>query len=282
VRDSIDSDIDNIATLLRLSGMLPRGIDLSPLLDEARAQLHAEADYTAEARNLSDFNRLLAGSPDFTLPALEPDISTPQVLAMRYVESQPLDALLDAPQARRDRAAARLIDLVLRELFSFRTMQTDPNLANYRHDPVTDKIVLLDFGAVTRFDAALSDTFRRLLNAALDRDRAATADTMLALGYFDTTTAPHHRDLILQMFDLAMAPLRQDAPFDFGTTTLVEQISQMGMALGRDRDLAHVPPADTMFLHRKIGGIYMVAARLRARVPLGQMVARWRHADAAA
>jgi hypothetical protein len=182
----------------------------------------------------------------------------------------------------RDRAAARLIDLVLRELFSFRTMQTDPNLANYRHDPVTDKIVLLDFGAVTRFDAALSDTFRRLLNAALDRDRAATADTMLALGYFDTTTAPHHRDLILQMFDLAMAPLRQDAPFDFGTTTLVEQISQMGMALGRDRDLAHVPPADTMFLHRKIGGIYMVAARLRARVPLGQMVARWRHADAAA
>jgi predicted unusual protein kinase regulating ubiquinone biosynthesis (AarF/ABC1/UbiB family) len=282
VRNSIDSDIDNIAALLRMSGMLPRGLDLSPFLDEARAQLHLEADYTSEARNLSDFNRLLAGSPDFTLPALETEFSTPQVLAMRYIDSVPLDALREAPQAVRDKAAARLIDLVLRELFSFRAMQTDPNLANYRHDPASGRLVLLDFGAVTRFDAQLSENFRRLLNAALDRDPDATAKAMLAIGYFDQTTASHHRDLILRMFDLAMTPLRQDEPFDFGSATLVEQISQMGMALGRDRDLAHVPPPETMFLHRKIGGIYMVAARLQARVPLGQMVARWRHADAAA
>ena len=32
VRDSIDSDVDNLATLLRLPGLLPRGMDLAPLL----------------------------------------------------------------------------------------------------------------------------------------------------------------------------------------------------------------------------------------------------------
>jgi predicted unusual protein kinase regulating ubiquinone biosynthesis (AarF/ABC1/UbiB family) len=52
LRDSIDSDVDNVATLLRLSGLLPRGMDLSPLFAEAKRQLHAEADYTAEAQHL--------------------------------------------------------------------------------------------------------------------------------------------------------------------------------------------------------------------------------------
>ena len=35
VRASIDSDVDNVATLLRLPGLLPRGMDIAPLLAEA-------------------------------------------------------------------------------------------------------------------------------------------------------------------------------------------------------------------------------------------------------
>ena len=61
---------------------------------------------------------------------LHADLSTPQVLAMSYVESQPIDALADAPRTLRDLAATRLIGLVLSELFSFRLMQTAPNLRN--------------------------------------------------------------------------------------------------------------------------------------------------------
>ena len=45
---------------------------------------------------------------------------------MTYVDSVPLESLVDAPQAVRDRVAAALIDLVLRELFVFGAMQTDP------------------------------------------------------------------------------------------------------------------------------------------------------------
>ena len=105
---------------------------------------------------------------------------------------------------------------------------------------------------------------------------------MLRIGYIDATTLPRQRDLILEMFDLAMIPLRQRAPFDFGTSDLVTRLRDMGLALGRDRDLTHVPPAETMFLHRKIAGIYMVAARLKARVPVNRLVEGYRQANAAA
>ena len=53
VRNSIDSDVDNVATLLRLSGLLPRELDISPLLGEAKRQLHEEADYEREGQHLA-------------------------------------------------------------------------------------------------------------------------------------------------------------------------------------------------------------------------------------
>ena len=276
VRASIDSDIDNVAALLRLPGLVPREMDLGPMLREAKLQLHQEADYVSEARNLAAFHDLLAGSDVFRLPELHDDLSTPQILAMSYVESQPIDALTDAPQTLRDLVAKRLIGLVLSELFSFRLMQTDPNLANYRFDSASGRIVLLDFGAVMAIEAALADDFRHLLNVALDGDRETIRAAMLRIGYFDAATSPAHQSLIMEMFETAMSPLRQSEPFDFGATTLIETLRDMGLAMAGERDLVHVPPPATMFLHRKIGGIYLLAAKLKARVGLRPMLERYR------
>ena len=272
VRDSIDSDVDNVATLLRLPGMLPRGMDMSPLLAEAKRQLHAEADYLAEAQHLARFGALLTGSDMFVLPKLHAHLCTPQVLAMTYIESVPLDSLVDAPQAMRDRVATALIDLVLRELFQFGTMQTDPNLANYRYDAKTNRIVLLDFGAVQPIAPDLAADFRALARVALEGGADATRDAMLRIGYFGPTTAPHHQALIQSMFEVAMTPLREDTPFDFGSSDLLQRLRDMGLAIGNDRELVHVPPAATLFLHRKIGGMYLMAAKLRARIALRPMV----------
>jgi predicted unusual protein kinase regulating ubiquinone biosynthesis (AarF/ABC1/UbiB family) len=276
VRASIDSDISNIATLLRLPGLLPRDLDLAPLLDKARSQLHAEADYTAEARQLTQFAQLLAGSDVFTVPQVYADFSTSQVLAMRYIESQPLDHLAAASPDLRNRVARHLIKLTLQELFDFGAMQTDPNFANYRYDPQNDRIVLLDFGAVQSIPKSLSDDFRQLLDAALCDDLSKIRAAMLRIGYFDASLAPHQQRLIEQMFRAAMAPLRAPDIFDFATSDLLERLRDMGLRLGQDRDLAHVPPAETLFLHRKIGGIYLLAAKLRARLALNDIVAPYR------
>ena len=276
VRASIDSDIDNIATLMRLPGLVPAGMDLAPLLRAAKEQLHDEADYAAEAAHLSRFGSFLAGSDRFVVPDLHPDLSSGQVLAMSYIRSQPIEVLVDAPQAQRDMAAKDLIDLVLRELFEFHAMQTDPNLANYRVEPASARLVLLDFGAVRRLDTDLVARFRALLNAGLDGDPDQICRAMLDIGYFGPDTAPRHRALIQRMFETAMAPMRQEAPFDFGRSDLLERLRDMGLAIGTDRDLLHVPPAETLFLHRKIGGMYLLATRLRARVDLRALVAGYR------
>jgi hypothetical protein len=35
-----------------------------------------------------------------------------------------------------------------------------------------------------------------------------------------------------------------------------------------NQDYWHTPPADALFLHRKLGGLYLLAAKLRARVDM--------------
>ena len=44
------------------------------------------------------------------------------------------------------------------------------------------------------------------------------------------------------------------------------QLRDAGIALGLDRDFWHIPPIDTLLLHRKLGGLFLLAARLRAQV----------------
>jgi len=141
--------------------------------------------------------------------------------------------------------------------------------------------VLLDFGAVQPIAHDLAANFRALARVALEGTADETREAMLRIGYFSPNTAPHHQEVITSMFEVAMAPLRQDTPFDFGRSDLLERLRDMGLAIGNDRELAHVPPAAMLFLHRKIGGMYLMAAKLRARIALRPMIEAYCNADTA-
>lgn len=271
VRKSISSDVNNVAALLRLSGLLPKTLDIAPLLQEAKRQLREEADYQAEGAHLQRFAELLSGMPEFVVPTLHADLTTKNVLAMSFVAGVPIESMGTAPQAERDRIGSLLVTLLFRELFEFGLMQTDPNFANYRYDPESRQLILLDFGATRSFVPAFGQTYRQLMCAVIAGDRTAMAQAGIAIGYFNASTQPRHQAAVLDLFEMALEPLRFAGPFDFGSTDMVQRLRTAGMALGLDRDFWHIPPIDTLFLHRKLGGLYLLAARLKARVDVRQL-----------
>ncbi len=275
VRASIDSDIANLGLLLKIPGVMPPGVDLPALMEEARTQLHAEADYLREAEQMRRYADHLAGQPEFLVPVPDAEFSTPDVLAMTYIESRPIEALADAPQLLRDQAAARLARLVLDELFRFDLMQTDPNFANYRWQPDSGRIVLLDFGATRGFSSSVAPDYLQLLTAALRNDRAAVRQAAIDIGYFRAETDQDHQDhqdMLMQMMDLAFAPLRAGGTFDVAATDIPQRVAEMAMQVAQTRVRAEMPPPEILFLHRKIGGLYLLLARLRARVDLDDLL----------
>ncbi|WP_439522303.1 hypothetical protein [Marivita sp.] len=48
-----------------------------------------------------------------------------------------------------------------------------------------------------------------------------------------------------------------------------------GMALGRDRSIRQIPPTEVLYLQRKAAGLFLLATRLRAHVPLRDLFLRY-------
>ena len=105
IADSIDSDVENASLLLKASGLMPRHIDIKPLLTEAKMQLHDEANYVREAEYLRRYTDVLRGDTRFDVPDILPELSTPNILAMTYVPGIPIEQVAATSQTERDRVA---------------------------------------------------------------------------------------------------------------------------------------------------------------------------------
>lgn len=272
VRESIDADVDNVATLLRISNLLPRELDIAPLLAEAKNQLREEADYIREGKYLTLFGELLTDSPEYVIPELDDEFTTDQVLSMSYVEGNAIEALVDASQDVRDEAMHLLFKLVLREIFEFGVIQSDPNFANYRYQPETGKLVLLDFGATRSVAPNAADGYRRLIIATLNDDRDAVRREALAAGFVGDGAINRHRARIDSMIDIIVRELNRPGLFDFSDRRFVGALSEQGMDVASDKAAWHIPPTDLLFVQRKISGMALLAARLGVRIDVRALV----------
>ena len=271
VNASIDSDVDNVAALLRLSGFIPKGIDYQPLLAEAKRQLHQEADYLHEASYMHRYHQLLANSPHYTLPTVYDDLCTQHILAMSFMGGSPIEAISYAPQAERDQVMTWLLDLLFREIFEFNLIQTDPNFANYRYDQQNQQLILLDFGATREYSTKIAEGYRQLMQGAVEYDRPKIDAALEQIGFFQDYIRPEQREAVVDLFNQACEPLRWKGAYDFGASSLAGRIRDAGLALSMEKEYWHTPPIDALFFHRKLGGLYLLAAKLRARVDINRL-----------
>ena len=282
VKKSIDSDVDNVATLIKLTGLVPKSLDINPLLQEAKAQLHQEADYVREADMLNRYRALVEstdipnkGSNAFVIPQTFAPLTTGTVLAMDFIEAQDLDALLNEPQDVRDAVMTALMTLFFNEIFHFKLLQSDPNLANYQFKPDTKEIVLLDFGATRDVPDAISAQYQALLNSAAANDRAMMQQAAFRIGLIDESHSQTQVDAVINIGMEACEAIRCEGAYDFGQSDLIARLHEKGMALTMEHNFWHTPPVDALFIHRKLGGLFLLAKRLKAKVDMRKAAGTW-------
>ncbi|MBR9828231.1 MAG: AarF/ABC1/UbiB kinase family protein [Oceanospirillales bacterium] len=266
---SIDSDIDNVVSLLRISGLLPRELEIDTLVAEAKHQLRLETDYLHEQRQLLEYTAAVSRFRHvdaLALPGVDTALSTEQILCMDFLEGVSLTDAAARQPALKDHIPTLLLELFFCELFQLRCVQTDPNPANYQYSLEQDRLILLDFGAVRHFSVDFVQHYRRAICAATDQDTAALAAALEALGFFSQRHDAANRQVVLEIFIQATEPLRTPGPYDFGQSDLAQRIHERGMAISSDPEAWHTPPADVLFLHRKMGGLFMLAAQLDGRI----------------
>ena len=282
VRKSIDSDVDNVASLIKLTGLVPKSLEIGPLLEDAKKQLHQEADYEREAQMLDRYRKLVQehnanlqlGSA-FVIPKTYSPLTSDTILAMDFIESQKLEVLEQESQETRNAVMTALMTLFFHEIFNFKLLQSDPNLANYRFKPDTKEVVLLDFGATREVPDSISTAYQSLLNSAAQSDKTAMQQAALSIGLIDDSHSQGQIDAVLSIGMEACEAIRHEGPYDFGQSDLISRLHEKGMTLTMEHNFWHTPPVDALFIHRKLGGLFLLAKRLKAQVNMRKAASIW-------
>jgi predicted unusual protein kinase regulating ubiquinone biosynthesis (AarF/ABC1/UbiB family) len=264
VRESIDSDIDNVMSLLKLSGVLPKNIDLTSLLADAKIQLKNEANYLQEAEFLNAYRVNLRNDPRFIVPFVVDELTDQNVLAMEYIEGSPITDISTMSTGIVDLVCTQLMHLTYEELFTHKLMQSDPNFANFLYQSDTQKIVLLDFGACRHISQHTSAHYLAMADAMQRQDTNDMRSALYSLGLVDNNMSAAAIDTVLKACFEASDCLQSDTGYNLKKQQLIKRIQEISMPLVTDKTAAASPIFEVALVNRKITGIILLANKLGA------------------
>ncbi|HOB60891.1 MAG TPA: AarF/ABC1/UbiB kinase family protein [Candidatus Competibacteraceae bacterium] len=296
VAESIDSDLNSIGALLLFSNLLPTSfISLPELMSEVREMLHREVDYRQELDAVRHFRRLLADDDRYRVPEPFPEYSTQRVLTLSYEPGMTVDGpeVQALSQARRNRLAEAGLDLFLREFFEWGLVQTDPHFGNYRVqlDPNQgqDRLVLLDFGAVQQFSPTFLHAYHAMVRAAFRHDKTPLRQAVVALGFLPASASTLTLDRVADMCFLIVEPFEdprspgaglpwrnERGEYRWGASDLPQRVALAASRASLSLSF-RLPPREFLFLHRKLGGVFVFAAELDAELVARPLLQRYMH-----
>ncbi len=269
---SIDSDVENAASLFSWLRLLPKDVDITTLLEQAKTQLHTEADYEREAEYLRYYADLLGEDERFQVPALVDELCTREVLVMEFLPGESIEKIAVASQEMRQRIAEHLVDLAFQEIFGWGVVQTDPNYANYLFDHDSMSVQLIDFGATRTYAAQEKQNLLGLLAACVDGNEQDILKHAEAVGYLTPHDTQQYRRAVLELLNQAVSPLRAVQPYAFAESNLVEEIQDSVLRMQEQDNYGGFPPIEVLLLHRKMAGLFLLLQRLNVKLDLRRKI----------
>ncbi len=281
VADSIDGDFNAIIRLLNMAKLVPASAEINKWMKEIRTALYMEVDYLHEAEKTESVRQRLANDPRYIVPRVYREYTTKAVLTTSYEPGFAVThkEVQSISIARRSKLGEAMLSVLLKEIFEWGDIQTDPNYGNYRIrlDPRgrDDKLVLLDFGAMHSFPAEFLDPVCGMIVSAHKRDPEAFLEHAYRLEFMK----PSYPKTVLENFaELGLTlvePLSKDHSHtpDFALNEHGEYCWRRSKLPKRAAYLAGkaslstyftMPPTEFMFINRKLVGVYTFIRTLNA------------------
>ena len=268
VKQSIDSDLATLKFIMKTSGMLPENFPLEHYLSQCGDLLKRETDYELEAENINLFSGFLNGSKVIHVPKVYNKLSTDQTLTMSFLEGRELSNIMEFDQSARDEISLNLIELLFNEIFNFKMVQTDPNLANFLLNRGGKSICILDFGACCRVSEDTHRLYKELLSVALSLDLNCIKSFLQEKNFIPQETSMAGTKFLENIISVTINELSKDETFDFQKSKVFQLIVQENLNLYFDLIPSSVLGSDFIFIQRKIFGLILFFRSIGTKLPL--------------
>jgi predicted unusual protein kinase regulating ubiquinone biosynthesis (AarF/ABC1/UbiB family) len=264
---TVEQDLGNLKLLLRtlqaIAGDIMRQkIETKTIFTELAERLREELDYVSEARNIAEFNHLLAGDEGIVLPRVIKNLSSRRVLTMTYVEGYPLGDIFGSQIDAKLRTwvARKYYCLVWRQILEFGVLHTDPQPGNYlvSYHP---KLGILDFGSVRHFSEPVRKASLQLAQAIIARDDHAMTAALIKLGYIDRSQAPAAMVKIIYLLFEPVITDRLYHPDEFDAIGKAATVSEIAF-----EHKLYKSPRHSIFLLRALIGLDGIMKGLGAKL----------------
>ncbi|MBW3198462.1 ABC1 kinase family protein [Marinobacter nauticus] len=285
VADAVDSDLNAVAHLLKVARLVSFGPEFNDWLEEVREMMHREVDYRLEARTTEKFRQMLSHDPRFVVPRVLADFSTDHIIASTYEHGHSVSsvAVRELPLERRSALGQAALELFFRELFEWGEIQTDPNFGNYRiriageqgGDSETDRIVLLDFGAVQSYSSGFLKPVIQMIRASYEEDLEQVVEGGIKLRFMSRDWPAEVLDKFGKVCMSVLEPLAKDrsqwpdyavnshGQYRWKQSDLPSRVAKQAARSAISRYF-RVPPKEFVFLNRKLIGVYTFIAVLHS------------------
>lgn len=292
VAGAIESDIKTLTRLLAVTRLAPKDLDLTGVFAEVREMLLREVDYRREANNTRQFAAMFAHDDRYGFPEVLADYSTGKILTTTYQRGVSVrdESVQNLSQDRKNKLAQAFFDLFLVEFFKNHAIQSDPHFGNYRivldKNPKDsknpqDKIICLDFGAVREFDQSFVQAYSKIVEGAMQSSPEEIKQGAIDIGLIKSSFPPAALQAFVQMcerivepfvIERAPAALQRGGAYGFGESDLPMRVSTLA---AKNALSVHfkMPPPEIVFLHRRLGGVFVTLSTLKAELALGQDLA---------
>ncbi len=274
VHEAIETDLDAAEVMYAMfSSMMLKGLDAKGLVDELRARMREELDYSREAGNLAEFEARFQGHPWIRIPKLVPEFCTERLLTTEWVDGMTFDEFRrNETQSTKDRAGEVIWRFAQNAINRYGIFNGDPHPGNYKfhHD---GSVTFLDYGLVKRWTPGEWDTLKPTMDAVIiDRDPELVVQRMEASNFL----RPGHGLDPQLVYDYVSSPY---TPYLTDEFTFTREWMRDTLATILDIQGPHAAvieqlnlPASFVILDRVVWGVSAILGKLEVRAPWRSMI----------
>ena len=273
VADSLRSDLKIVKPLARLLFNVSDA-DIEYYMTEVQERLLEETNYELELKRGMEISGACAHLPGLRFPQYYPELSSPRIITMDWVEGKHIDDFVreGPPQEIRDKAGKALWDFYDFQIHKLRMMHADAHPGNYLFKP-DGTVGVIDFGCVKEIPADFYKSYFRIHHREFAKDPQSFEQWLYDLSFLNKDDTPGEKKLYKSLFrdmvDLLGRPFHEGR-FDFGNDEYFMKISSLAQRISTSAEIRKSNAArgarDGLYINRTYIGLFHVLHALRANI----------------